>query len=81
MKELPKRVEALEAANAELQSRLNAITAAPKKAPGESCKACGEPAVRRKSSAISAGPFGELGAKDEVWTCDACGDTETRLVT
>lgn len=79
VKELPKRIDALEAENKELRARLDSLLEAPRKAQGQLCPACGEPAVRRKSSQPSKGPFGRLGARDEVWSCDACGDTESRL--
>lgn len=81
MKELPKRIDALEAENKELRAMIELLSATPQKAQGEPCKACGELAVRRKSSQPSKGPFGRLGARDEVWSCSSCEDTETRLVT
>lgn len=81
IKSLPQRMDALEKENAELKQRLDELSSAPKRATGELCKACGEPAVRRVSSEPSSGPFGRLGARDEVWKCDSCGDTETRMVT
>jgi len=81
VKELPKRVEALEKANAELEAKLKLIGAAPPKAHGQICPACGEPAVRRKSSQPHKGHFADMGVRDEIWTCEICGDSETRMVT
>lgn len=80
IKLLPQRVDALEKENAVLKQRLDELLAEPNQAAGEVCKACGEPAVRRISSKPSSVSFGRLGARDEVWKCEACGDTETRLV-
>lgn len=80
IKLLPQRMDALEKENAILKQRLDELLAKPKRAPGEVCRACGAPAVRRISTKPSSGPFGRLGATDEVWKCEACGDTETRVV-
>lgn len=71
--ETPDRVDALERRLAALEEK------APKQA-GKPCPACGEPAVRRTSSKPHA-RFGGMGAMEEIWTCSACGDSETKLVT
>lgn len=75
LKAMPERIEALEARVAELESAI----ADPREQPGEPCPACGAPALRRTSSVRSSGPFGPLGAKDEVWTCSACGEKDERF--
>ncbi|MEC7763359.1 MAG: ABC transporter C-terminal domain-containing protein [Pseudomonadota bacterium] len=74
LKALPGRVEALEARVAELEETL----AKPKVTPGQPCPACGHHALRRTSSEISSGHFGALGARDEVWTCENCGEEDRR---
>ncbi|PCI03443.1 MAG: hypothetical protein COB78_10825 [Hyphomicrobiales bacterium] len=76
LSELPRRVEALEQANKALLQKLEDQQKAPKIAPGKTCKACGQPASRRTSSSVSKGPFGDLGARDEIWTCSECGDED-----
>lgn len=75
LKETPKRIEALEARIAALEANKQL----PGKSPGEPCPSCGDHALRRTSSKVSSGPFGELGARDEVWTCQSCGETDERL--
>lgn len=74
LKTMPARIEALE-------QRLDALeqTQTIPKSPGQPCPSCGENALRRTSSKISSGPFGALGAKDEIWTCETCGETDQRF--
>ncbi|WP_316214035.1 hypothetical protein [Bradyrhizobium sp. SZCCHNR2032] len=70
---LGKRVATLESRVTELEAKLG-------KQPADACPYCGERAMRKTS---------ELGAifgsapnqwKQEVWTCETCSKTETRLV-
>lgn len=74
LKVLPGRIEALERRVAELEQ----AKALPGIAPGQTCPACGAAALRRTSSIRSKGPFGDLGARDEIWTCGACGEQDER---
>ncbi|MBC7156375.1 MAG: hypothetical protein H5U20_02545 [Rhodobacteraceae bacterium] len=76
LRALPDRLAALE----ERVQALERLSDDPPIAPGEACAGCGHRAMRRTSSTRSATPFGDLGARDEVWTCANCGATETRLV-
>ncbi|PTX45612.1 hypothetical protein IQ03_04520 [Gemmobacter caeni] len=74
LKALPGRIEALERRVAELEG----AKLLPGKLPGEPCPACGMPGLRRTSSKVSSGPFGVLGARDEEWTCESCGEIDHR---
>lgn len=73
MREAPARID-------ELERRLAAIEGKPRPAPGKECKACGEPAARRTGVEPAPAPFGMLGAKNETWTCSACGDVDVVMV-
>jgi uncharacterized protein with PIN domain len=77
MTQLPKRVQALEEKLAALEARL-AASPPQAAAPAQPCRYCGERALRLTSSERSKRPSGRLGARDEVWTCSACGRWEER---
>lgn len=68
MTEAPARID-------ELEKRLAALEATPKRAPGKTCKACGEPAMRLTHS-VPDRVMGDLGVKQETWTCSACAFAE-----
>jgi predicted RNA-binding Zn-ribbon protein involved in translation (DUF1610 family) len=78
VKELPKRVEALEKEHAALKAELDQLRSAPKQKPGETCPACGEPAMRRTKSEPTKGTFAGMGLRDETWTCSECGEVDIR---
>ena len=75
LKAMPGRLDALERRIADLETGRET----PHPAPGEPCPGCGAYALRRTSSQPSATAFGALGAKDEIWTCQACGETDERI--
>jgi hypothetical protein len=72
--QLPKRVSALEERIAVLEAKLASRAVVP----GQSCAACGEPALRRTKRVPTTGVFAGMGVMDEEWTCSACGDVEVR---
>lgn len=74
VKDLPARVTALEARVAALEAPRLATSS-----PGQVCPGCGAHALRRTAAVTSSTPFGALGAKDETWTCSACGAQDERL--
>jgi hypothetical protein len=74
LKALPPRIEALERRVAELEGGRQL----PGTSPGQPCPACGHHSLRRTSSKTSTGPFGALGARDEIWTCGNCGEIDQR---
>lgn len=74
---MPDRVEALEKRLAVLELAA-ASSGRSMQAPGKACPSCGALAFRVKSSRKSPGPFGQLGALERVYACEACQFTETR---
>lgn len=77
LKALPQRIETLETRVAELEK----AKSGPVKEPGEPCPSCGAHALRRTSTKRSEPPHGDLGFRDEVWTCTACGALDERVMT
>lgn len=74
LKAQPARIDALE----ERIAKLEQASQRPARAPGQPCPECGAHALRRTESKPSAGPFGALGARDEVWTCAESGARDER---
>lgn len=77
---LPKRVEAREVRVAELEVAAAQARSVPKSS-GERCPGCGEHQVFRISSTPATGRLGNMGLRDEVWTCKTCGQSDERKKT
>ena len=75
LKDLPKRVDALEAETRSLRARIDQLQG---NKPGETCPSCGAPALRRTGSKPTTGHFAGMGLRDETWTCSACGEVDER---
>ena len=76
-----KNVRTLPERLAQLEDRVSALEAAaaePARAPGQPCPSCGAYGLRRTKAVMSRGPFAAMGAKDEIWTCSECGQTDER---
>jgi hypothetical protein len=61
---------------ATLEARVSALEAALEKHPPDVCDYCGERGMRKTLS------FGDPSnqSREEVWTCEKCGNAETRIV-
>jgi uncharacterized protein with PIN domain len=62
----------------ELRTRIAALEAALAKAPGESCKYCGERAMRLASQGRIMGSMGKQ-ERTETWKCEKCGREDVRI--
>lgn len=69
VKELPKRVQALEEELAVLKEQMKS----PTETTGEPCPFCGKHAMRMEWSTPIGGAMGKLGVMRESWKCQECG--------
>ena len=76
LRELPERVEDLEARLTDLEKRLEQ----PAKDPGDPCPSCGIYDFRATKTEMAQGPAGDRGIRVHYMKCRACGFEDEKMV-